>query len=81
MPTETQNLLLLIAGVIAGLTSFPLVYLALHSHRQLGELRRSHQQLHKIVADNRRDSSSGPVRRPAPAGRPHRDRRAPRVRL
>ena len=75
MPSDIQNLLVLATGILAGLTSIPLVYFALHSHRQLGELRRSHRQLlHRIVADDRRDTSPGPVRRPTPAVRPHRER-------
>ncbi len=74
MPTDIQNLLVLATGILAGLTSIPLVYFALHSHRQLGELRRSHRQLHRIVADDRRDTAPGPARRPAPAVRPHRER-------
>ncbi len=74
MPTDFQSVLLLITGVIAGLTSFPLVYLALRSHSQLDELRRSHQQLHRIVINDRRDAGAGPVRKPSATPRPHRDR-------
>ncbi len=52
MSPELESMLLVASGVIAGLTSFPLVYLAVHSHRQLAELQRSHRKLHRI-ADTR----------------------------
>jgi hypothetical protein len=49
------NLLLLITGILAGLTSLPLTYLAVHSHRELRHLRRSHHTLRELLVEVRED--------------------------
>jgi hypothetical protein len=46
-----QSLLLLVTGIVAGLTSIPLTYFAFHSHREIGHLRRSHHTLHRLLAE------------------------------
>ncbi len=46
-----QSTLVLITGVVAGLTSIPLTYLAVHSHREIRHLRRSHHSLHRLIVE------------------------------
>ena len=50
-------MLLLITGILAGLTSIPLTYLAVHSHREIRHLRRSHHTLHRLLAEAREDDA------------------------
>lgn len=57
-----ENLLLLITGIVAGLTSIPLTYFAVHSHREIRHLRRSHHRLHALVAEARSDDTARPDR-------------------
>ena len=52
------NLLLTITGILAGLTSIPLTYLAVHSHRELRHLRRSHHTLRQHLIEVREDDAS-----------------------
>jgi hypothetical protein len=58
--------LLLITGILAGLTSVPLTYLAVHTHREIRHLRRSHHTLRDLIVEARRDD-------PAPGARPTAD--------
>jgi len=69
---ELESIFLVASGIVAGLTSFPLVYLAVHSHRKLGELERSQRTLHRVVISQER--------RPAPQPRPHTRHRVSRSR-
>ncbi|HKV67272.1 MAG TPA: hypothetical protein VJN72_04225 [Gaiellales bacterium] len=52
------NLLLTITGILAGLTSIPLTYLAVHSHRELRHLRRSHHTLRQHLIEVREDDAA-----------------------
>ena len=52
------NLLLMITGILAGLTSIPLTYLAVHSHRELRHLRRSHHTLRELLVEVREDEGA-----------------------
>ena len=53
-----ENLLLLITGILAGLTSIPLTYFAVHSHRELRHLRRSHHTLRELLVEVREDDGA-----------------------
>ena len=53
-----ENLLLLITGILAGLTSLPLTYLAVRSHRELRHLRRSHHTLRELLVEVREDDGA-----------------------
>ncbi len=46
-----QSTLLLITGVVAGLTSIPLTYFAVHSHREIRHLRHSHHTLRRLIIE------------------------------
>ena len=50
-------------GVVAGLTSIPLTYFAVNSHREIRHLRRSHHTLHRMIIEVHGDAgraSHGP---------------------
>jgi hypothetical protein len=55
------NLILIATSIVSGVTSLPLIYLAVRSHRHQRRLHHAHLELHRLIAlgspTRRRDSA------------------------